>query len=444
MKKVFFILSLLMSNISWGQIIISGYLANPTGTDGDYEYIQFKATQTINFSNTPYSVVVCNNGTATANGWAEGLAVTYKFNLTSGSVASGDVFYVGGCNKRINGAGSTDISGANWIRTPACASNGDDGVGTFNPNGILGNGGTSADGIAVFATTTVTPASVPIDAVFYGPNIGAALTGTLGYIVPTNDIYNQGQGLFGQGTNTTRLIGSADPGSAQFIKLVGTFNTNTQSWTTPRTAVGITLSASSQLSVIESGITLPVSFTSFSATKDGKNNLLSWATASEQNNAGFEVQRSTDGSTYENIGFVKSLSATGNSSNPLSYSFTDFNPLGLQQYYRLKQTDLDGKSAYSAIVLVKREAPATLTVTKVYPNPSTSSIYINAACPAATTLQLSIVDMNGRVVGRKQVNAMTGNNGFDMPVTQLAPGTYLLQVLNADNKVVTTEKFIKQ
>jgi len=189
---------------------------------------------------------------------------------------------------------------------------------------------------------------------------------------------------------------------------------------------------------------LPVTFTSFSATKDGKNNLLSWATASEQNNAGFEVQRSTDGSTYEKIGFVKSLSATGNSSSSLSYSFTDFNPLGLQQYYRLKQTDLDGKSAYSAIVLVKREAPATLTVTKVYPNPSTSSIYINAACPAATTLQLSIVDMNGRVVGRKQVNAMTGNNGFDMPVTQLAPGTYLLQVLNADSKVVTTEKFIKQ
>ena len=193
-----------------------------------------------------------------------------------------------------------------------------------------------------------------------------------------------------------------------------------------------------------SSTALPVTFTSFSATKDGKNNLLSWATASEQNNAGFEVQRSTDGSTYENIGFVKSLSPTGNSSSSLSYSFTDFNPLGLQQYYRLKQTDLDGKSAYSAIVLVKREAPATLTVTKVYPNPSTSSIYINAACPAATTLQLSIVDMNGRVVGRKQVNAMTGNNGFDMPVTQLAPGTYLLQVLNADNKVVTTEKFIKQ
>jgi hypothetical protein len=52
--------------------------------------------------------------------------------------------------------------------------------------------------------------------------------------------------------------------------------------------------------------------------------------------------------------------------------------------------------------------------------------------------------MNGRVVGRKRVAALTGNNGFDMPVSQLAPGTYLLQVLNADNKVVTTEKFIKQ
>jgi hypothetical protein len=203
-------------------------------------------------------------------------------------------------------------------------------------------------------------------------------------------------------------------------------------------------SGNTPLIISSSDAPLPVNFIGFSVTQLGKNNLLSWSTASEQNNAGFEVQRSTDGTTYENIGFVKSLSATGNSSSPLSYSFTDFNPLGLQQYYRLKQTDLDGKSAYSAIVLVKREAPATLTVTKVYPNPSTSSIYINAACPAATTLQLSIVDMNGRVVGRKQVNAMTGNNGFDMPVTQLAPGTYLLQVLNADNKVVTTEKFIKQ
>jgi hypothetical protein len=233
-------------------------------------------------------------------------------------------------------------------------------------------------------------------------------------------------------TLTTTITNSNDQSS-----IVGFFIRQGSSANAPAGEIdGIRVDPSWQL--------VPVTMTSFSATKDGKNNLLSWATASEQNNAGFEVQRSTDGSTYENIGFVKSLSATGNSSSPLSYSFTDFNPLGLQQYYRLKQTDLDGKSAYSAIVLVKREAPATLTVTKVYPNPSTSSIYINAACPAATTLQLSIVDMNGRVVGRKQVNAMTGNNGFDMPVTQLAPGTYLLQVLNADSKVVTTEKFIKQ
>jgi hypothetical protein len=257
---------------------------------------------------------------------------------------------------------------------------------------------------------------------------------------------NGGSGVnFNFNWNPTEVAGSL-PTPALYNYTGGSWIRQTGSTSSTATSLNYTsfTGTLSSFAIGDNTTPLPVLLSSFSAIKVGKNNLLSWATASEQNNAGFEVQRSTDGSTYEKIGFVKSLSATGNSSSPLSYSFTDFNPLGLQQYYRLKQTDLDGKSAYSAIVLVKREAPATLTVTKVYPNPSTSSIYINAACPAATTLQLSIVDMNGRVVGRKQVNAMTGNNGFDMPVTQLAPGTYLLQVLNADNKVVTTEKFIKQ
>ena len=193
-----------------------------------------------------------------------------------------------------------------------------------------------------------------------------------------------------------------------------------------------------------STVTLPVSFISFHSIKIGKTNNLEWSTGSETNNSGFEIQRSTDAVNFEKIGFVKSLSATGNSSSRLDYTFTDYTPVGLRQYYRLKQTDFDGTSKYSAVVLVTREAPTALQLTHVYPNPSRESLYINTASPTKMELQLLVIDLGGRVVGKKQVSAEIGNNGFDIPVAHLASGTYILKVLNSSQQVVATEKFIKQ
>ena len=141
---------------------------------------------------------------------------------------------------------------------------------------------------------------------------------------------------------------------------------------------------------------------------------------------------------------MKSLSSIGNSSSRLDYTFTDYNPVGLRQYYRLKQTDFDGTSKYSAVVLVTREAPTALQLTYVYPNPSRESLYINTASPTKMELQLLVIDLGGRVVGKKQVSAEIGNNGFDIPVAHLASGTYILKVLNSSQQVVATEKFIKQ
>jgi hypothetical protein len=441
MKKVFILLILLFVGfLGWGQIIISGFLANPAGTDGNYEYIQLKATQAIDFSASNYCIVVANNGAATASGWAEGGAITYKFNLTSGTVALGGVFYVGGSGKLINGSGSTDISSANWIRTISVANTSGDGFGSSNSVGVVGNGGSNADGIAVFSGTNITSTSIPIDVIFYGTGVGTALGASSGYKVCTNDIYSQSSGLFGQGSNTTIFN---DPSSANFVKLSGTFNLTTSAWTTPRTSTSILLTASSQLSDIESNITLPVSLLSFSSNKLGKINLLNWSTASEQNNSGFNIERSTNGTDFENIGFVKSLSSNGNSSSRLDYSFTDINPIGLNQYYRLKQTDFDGTHKYSAIVMVRREAPTALTLTKVYPNPANSSIYINASVPTKMDLQFLIIDVAGRVVSTKNAFADVGNNGFDMTVEHLESGTYFIKAISKEQGVVTTEKFIK-
>ena len=108
-------------------IIITGYLADPTGTDANYEYIQLMATRNIDFAVTPFAVVTNNNaGTSIfpSDGWATGAARTYKFNLTSGTVQKGEYFYVG-ANKNIWGANSTDISSSKWFGKMYGSVNGD-------------------------------------------------------------------------------------------------------------------------------------------------------------------------------------------------------------------------------------------------------------------------------------------------------------------------------
>lgn len=232
------------------QVIISGYLANPSGTDSPYEYAQFIATQNIDFSLTPMAVVFANDGTATASGWVAGGSLSYEMSLTSGTVSAGQTFYVGGSGRLINGGGSTDISGQNWIRTINTGTTGGDLFGTANSAGVVGNGGANADAIAIFNSTTLTASSVPIDAVFYGSAVGTAfVSSSSGYTLPANDLYSGGY----LQTNSTIF---SDPGSAAYTILSGTYDTNSSAWTTPRTSTLTTLTTSSSLSAIAPQINL--------------------------------------------------------------------------------------------------------------------------------------------------------------------------------------------
>ena len=88
---------------------------------------------------------------------------------------------------------------------------------------------------------------------------------------------------------------------------------------------------------------LPIELLSFSANAVHNSVRLSWVTATETNNDFFTIERSINLKDWEVLGFVD---GAGNSSRPLHYSFTDFNPLTGVSYYRLKQTDYDGKYEY--------------------------------------------------------------------------------------------------
>lgn len=234
-------------------IVISGYMANPASTDSPYEYVQLVALKNIDFAINPYSVIFANNGTANSSGWAAGASLSYQFSLTAGTVSQGGVFYVGGNGKLINGAGSASIASATWIREINTATTGgDNSRGTAASGGIVGNGGSNADGIAVFSGTTPSASDVPLDAVFYGTAVGTAKPASGGYVLPNNDKYLNIQGTFGNGTNTFLF---SEPGSGQFTKLTGTYNVETNSWDTARTSSLLTPTA---LADLNTGIVVAV------------------------------------------------------------------------------------------------------------------------------------------------------------------------------------------
>lgn len=252
------------------QVVITGMMMDPVGGDAGYEYIQLMATEDIDFSATPYAVVRSMNtgtlGAVTADGWATGGIRTFKFDLKRGKAAKGTFFYVGGEKKVIagnwKGAMSTDISEkagnaenrANWIRTIKYRGQADgevvgDGFGE-KTDGLLPNGSANPVGIAVFAGTAVTGASIPIDAIFVatanpistGSTIGAYnLAQSIGYIVPENDLYSTKKSkYFGDGGNTSAFLyptakGVAlDKDSGQFLMLGGVYNSAKKKWDKPR------------------------------------------------------------------------------------------------------------------------------------------------------------------------------------------------------------------
>jgi Secretion system C-terminal sorting domain/Calx-beta domain len=208
-------------------LIISEALPNPAGTDSPFEFVELVATRTINFSVTPYTVVVCNNGTATAQGWISGGALSYGFEINTGTVNAGDIVYVGGSSMAVTGT---------ILRSINTGTTAGDGFGNFNTGGVFGNGGGNADGIAVFASpvAALTNSTVPADAIFFGTGTGTSVVnaGADGYQLPVNDLYPGGK------LQAASFL-APDPASAQALTATGTFNPVTGSFTSARSfAIG--------------------------------------------------------------------------------------------------------------------------------------------------------------------------------------------------------------
>jgi hypothetical protein len=186
---------------------------------------------------------------------------------------------------------------------------------------------------------------------------------------------------------------------------------------------------------------LPVTLTSFYGINANQNNLLYWETATEINNAGFNVQRGIDGISFSPIGYVASKAV--NSSVATTYQFTDVTAFDGKSYYRLQQIDKDGKVSYSSVVELTKNAGQVFAAS-IYPNPVSDKFNVVIASPKAQFGTLVINDFYGRTITSKAATLKAGNNKFEFDVKQLAAGQYVISLVMADGSKTTTQKFIKQ
>ncbi|MEZ4910860.1 MAG: T9SS type A sorting domain-containing protein [Saprospiraceae bacterium] len=105
---------------------------------------------------------------------------------------------------------------------------------------------------------------------------------------------------------------------------------------------------------------LPILLKSFDLFDNSNRTIINFCTSSETNNDYFTIERSTDARYFESIG---EIAGAGNSSEELSYSFTDEKPMPGVNYYRIKQTDFDGKYSYSHVKSVRHESKGSVIIT---------------------------------------------------------------------------------
>lgn len=181
---------------------------------------------------------------------------------------------------------------------------------------------------------------------------------------------------------------------------------------------------------------LPVKLYGFNAVKSGNTALLSWLTASESNNKGFEVQRSQDGLIWTNTGFVASQAQHGNSNEILRYEFTDYQPAKGKNLYRLKQLDRDGQFEFSPIRQLDFTSGSGSNIV-LAPNPVDEKLRVTGLSGKNAIM---IYTTTGQIIWK----AATDNvSEYIVNMSAYTAGVYMIHITD-ESGTTSTFKIVKQ
>ncbi len=179
--------------------------------------------------------------------------------------------------------------------------------------------------------------------------------------------------------------------------------------------------------VNDGGSSLPVELISFNAKAvDNQYIQLDWATATEINNDGFEVLRSTNGIDFERIAW---MDGHGNSTETNEYVFRDHGVnKGVNYYYQLKQIDYDGQYEYFDIKTARLEGQTNFFIGTLVPNPSKGNdvVSVNVETTTGEVMTVQIFDQIGAEVKKVTYMLFAAENGLDIDISDLTEGTYFL------------------
>jgi hypothetical protein len=169
---------------------------------------------------------------------------------------------------------------------------------------------------------------------------------------------------------------------------------------------------------------LPVELISFDAQRNDKTVEINWATASERENSFFTVEKTINGLNFEMVNIVP---GTGNTNQYTAYSLVDESPFDGLSYYRLKQTDVDGKYTYSDLRSVYFGEKEKLSL---YPNPGTGEKLYLVRSKAWEASTVNVYDFGGKLMYSLEYNPSYSNeNTLQLDfATPLQTGMYTVQV----------------
>jgi uncharacterized protein (DUF1501 family) len=193
------------------------------------------------------------------------------------------------------------------------------------------------------------------------------------------------------------------------------------------------------------GELLPVDLINFVATGRDKTVDLSWQTSREEENEGFEVERSQDGQTFNRIGWVPAKAANRNGIR--EYELTDHNVRsGPLYYYRLKQKDRDGNFEYTPIRTARLTGAAigAWSFGQVYPNPVDTETTIQVYAPSDGRVSYTLFNSAGqRMLSDSQVVYGRRDNQLTIRVGRLPAGAYTLRISAADGKFANRRLIVR-
>jgi len=203
--------------------------------------------------------------------------------------------------------------------------------------------------------------------------------------------------------------------------------------TTTKTLIKAGQSGRNEYAVFEKVSGLPIKLISFDAVPNGSEIELHWATATEVNNDFFTIERTNDGVNFEELEKVK---GSGNTSTEMKYSTVDKKPLTGLFYYRLRQTDFDGKTEVFNLVPVhmdKSSKEESFEVLKTYPNPFNEKVNVELNCGKAVVLTIDLLSLDGRTIHHEMFDCAEGNNTYAyLQQSHINPGNYILNI--SDNE----------